>query len=184
MTFISPHFTAEMFGPNPTLCQKILIFSDREFGWRFDIAKATEKIPDAGYAVISILFAYFEMIAQYSDGVSSKSGPTKAFCGGVRLVYPTSKLTDTQLDTIYSSVRCGMFHNGYTKFGTLISGDFPIALDVNKDTVLVNPHKLLADLCAHFTQYVAMLTDVTKTTERANFEKIFDANTNPTPPKT
>jgi len=121
------------------------------------------------------------MIAQYSTGISSdpklnegKSGSTKAFCDGVRLVYPTCKLTDPQLNTIYSRVRCGMFHNGYTKYGTLISGNYPDALNIDKDTVLVNPHKLRADLLEHFKQYVATLKNATKTTERRSFEKIFD----------
>ena len=182
-TQVSPQFTSKTFGSKPTLDQKILIFENRELGWRFDIAKATEKIPHAGYAVISILFAYFEMIGQYSTGFSSKNDPKVAFREGVSLVYPAI-FTKDQLNTIYDRVRCGMFHNGYTKFGTLIRGDDTIALDIDKkNTVLVNPHKLRADLYMHFIQYVAMLTNVTKTRERANFEKIFDADTNPPPQK-
>jgi len=175
---ISPQFTTETFGPNPTLDHKILIFEDRELGWRFNIAKATEIIPDAGYAVISILFAYFEMVAQYSTGHSSDHKSGIAFREGVRLVYPTRTFESNQLDIIFSRVRCGMFHDGYTKFGTLIGGGFPNALDIDKYTVRVNPHKLRADLYNHFSQYVAMVKDVTRTKERANFEKIFDAGTN------
>ena len=173
--YISPHFTTETFGHNPTRDQKILIFVDRELGWRFNIAEVTEKIPHAGYTVISILFAYFEMFAQYATGVSSENGPTAAFRNGVRFVYPARTFTDEQLNTIYSRVRCGMFHNGYTKFGTLISGDFPEAIATDNDTVRVNPHKLRADLLTHFTQYIATLKDDTKA---AKFEKIFDAGTN------
>ena len=178
MSIISPQFTTETFGPNPSLDEKILTFEDRELGWRFKIAEATEKIPHAGYAVISILFAYFEMVAQYSTGVSSDTGSKAAFRAGVRLVYPACGFTDDQLNTIYSRVRCGKFHNGYTKFGTLISGDFPEALTNDNYTVLVNPHKLCSDLLTHFTTYIQTLKDDTKAVERANFEKIFDAGTN------
>lgn len=178
MSSISPKFTTETFGPNPTLDEKILTFEDRELGWRFNIAEATEKIPHAGYAVISILFAYFEMVVQYSTGVSSDLGSKAAFRAGVRLVYPACGFTDDQLNTIYSRVRCGMFHNGYTKFGTLISSEFPEAIAIDNDTVLVNPHKLRPDLLAHFTGYINTLKDATKTVERANFEKIFDAGAN------
>jgi hypothetical protein len=196
---ISPQFTPETFGPKPTVDQKILVFEDRELGWRLRIAEKVEPIQDAGYAVISILFAYFEMFAQYATGVSSKMSPSAAFQSpsaafqspsaafqspsaafrkGVRFVYPARNFTDYQLDTIYDRVRCGMFHNGYTKFGTLISRDFPEAIDIVNDTVRVNPHKLRPDLLTHFTQYIATLKDDTKKDERAKFEKIFDAGTN------
>ena len=177
-TKISPQFTTKTFGPNPTLDEKILIFEDRELGWRFNIAKATEIIPDAGYAVISILFAYFEMVAQYSTGHSSEGKSGIAFRNGVRLVYSTRTFGNDQLDTIFSRVRCGMFHDGYTKCGTVIGGGFSDSLDIDKNTVRVNPHKLRADLYTHFTEYVAMVKDVTRTQERAKFEKIFDAGMN------
>ena len=178
MTFISPRFTTETFGPYPTLDQKILIFEDRELGWRFNIAEVVEKnSPAGGYAIISILFAYFEMVYQYSTGLSSKNGPGDAFRNGVRLVYPARTFTDEQLKMVYDRVRCGMFHNGYTKFGTLISGGFS-ALAIDNDTVLVNPHQLRADLLTHFRQYVATLKDVTNATARTKFEMIFDAGFN------
>jgi hypothetical protein len=98
---------------------KIKIFEDREAGWRFKVASEAEPFPHSGYALVSILFAYFEMIAQYISGSSSDGQSGTFFRLGVRNVYPASPLSDKEIDTIYSRVRCGMFHSGYTKLGTL-----------------------------------------------------------------
>jgi hypothetical protein len=177
MTQISPTYTSETFGVDPTLDEKILIFEDRELGWRFRIAQETEKVTDSGYGLISILFAYFEMFAQYHSGICSENGSKKAFRDGVRLIYPASTLTDDNLDAIYVRVRCGMYHNGYTKFGTLIDGDYPEALDVKNGNVQINPHWLLRDLQNHFTCYLTGLKDPKNVTPRSNFERFFDAGT-------
>lgn len=177
MTAISPKFTSEIFGPNPDIDAKIRIFEDRELGWRFSIAQQAEKIPHAGYALISMLFAYFEMIAQYSSGTSSDGHSKTFFRSGVRTVYPTSTLTDAELNTIYRRVRCGMYHSGYTKLGPLISGHYPEALSIDGDNARVNPHRLLADLTAHFTAYVASIRDANNVAARTNFNRMFDAGT-------
>jgi hypothetical protein len=95
---------------------KIKIFEDREAGWRFKIASEAEPIPHPGYALVSILF---EMIAQYISGSSSDGQSGTFFRLGVRNVYPASPLSDKEINTIYSRVRCGMFHSGYTTLGTL-----------------------------------------------------------------
>jgi hypothetical protein len=124
-----------------------------------------------------MVFAYFEMFAQYYSGTGSESGSKIAFRYGVRLVYPASTLADSDLNAIYGRVRCGMYHNGYTKLGTLISRDFVEALAVDNGNVQINPHKLLNDLQQHFTCYVAALKDANNATLRRNFERIFDAGT-------
>ena len=178
MTKISPNYTSETFGEHPTLDQKILIFEDREIGWRFRIVRETEeKVPDSGYGLISMLFSYFEMLAQYRSGTSSKSDSKNAFSYGVRNVYPTSTLQDADLNDIYDRVRCGMYHNGYTKRGTLLSGDFAEALGVECGNVLIDPHKLLKDLQSNLTCYIASLKDANNAILRRNFERIFDAGT-------
>ncbi len=177
MTAISPKFTSETFGENPDIEAKIQIFEDRELGWRFDIAKQAEGIPHAGYGLVSMLFAYFEMIAQYATGTSSDGQSKVFFRSGVRNVYPSSTLTDSQLNTIYSRVRCGMYHSGYTKLGALLSGDYPEALSLDGDNVCVNPHRLLSDLRAHFVNYVAVLRDSSNATARSNFGRMFETGT-------
>ena len=124
-----------------------------------------------------MLFAYFEMLAQYHSGTSSDRGSKSAFRDGFRLVYLGSIIPDSDLDIIYDRVRCGMYHNGYTKLGALISRDFTEALAVSDGNVLVNPHKLLVDLETHLTSYVAIIQNANNVALRQNFERIFDGGT-------
>lgn len=174
---ISPKFTTATFGASPSLDQKIEVFEDRELGWRFNVAEAMEAIYGAGYAIIAVVFSYFEMFEQYAAGQTSKAGSKVAFRDGYRRIYPSSTLLDAQIDSVYDRVRCGMYHNGYTKFGTMISGDYPEAVTVDSGTVKINPHRLLDDLQTHFGGYIATLKEAANTAERANFEKTFDAGT-------
>lgn len=178
-SFISPQFTNETFGDNPTIDQKIDVFEDRVFGWQLNIAEAMDHIPHAGYGIIAALFSYFEMVAQYIAGQSSNGQSGQFFRQGFRDIYPHSPLTNAQIGTIYSRVRCGMYHSGYTKFGTLISGDYPNGVAIQDDTVLVNPHQLRNDLVTHFTSYLHTLRNSESHEARNHFETMFDAGVEP-----
>jgi hypothetical protein len=178
-SFISPQFTDETFGEHPTLDEKIRIFEDREYGWRLNVAESMDQIAHAGYGIISVLFPYFEMLEQFTTGQTSHNQSRAFFRRGVRRVYPQSQLTDAQLDAIYDRVRCGMYHDGYTRFGTLISGNYPAAIAMEHDTVLINPGRLRYDLVTHFASYIEQLRDTANQAQRTNFEAIFDAGTTP-----
>lgn len=173
-SFVSPRYTNHTFGSNPTIEDKSLVFEDRELGWRIAPAKALNEVQDAGYAIVSVLFAYFEMIYQYVTGKSSIHRSPEFFRQGFREVYPNSEFSDSDIALIYEKVRCGMYHSGMTKVDTLLSGDFPEAITVRNDVVLVNPHKLVEDVESHLRRYVSQLRNENETQKRERFERTFD----------
>ena len=86
-SWISKNYLQSHFGTNPPIDSKIEVFRDRVQGWQIDIAEAIERIPHSGYAVISVLFSYFEMIEQYARGESSKNDSKDFFVAGFRRVF-------------------------------------------------------------------------------------------------
>ncbi len=181
ISFISPTYTTADF-PNPTLDDKVEIFRDRVDGWQIAIAEELLRqitnaqpaapMKHAGYCLISITFSYFEMIGQCLGGVTN---PTNDFIRGFRAVYPTTTFPNSDIQILYDRIRCGMFHNGYTKRGVFINGTYSPTFSFDSDkTVLLNPHALVLDIRQHFTGVIVMLLDSTHTTERTHFENLFD----------
>lgn len=119
------------------------------------------------------------MIAQYAEGKSSNGNAGAYFRKGVELVYPTTPLTDAELDTVYGRVRCVMYHNGYTKAGVGVTGGQAQAIAMHSGDVILDPEKLTNDLNAHFAGYIAHLKNAAHVKERANLETIFDKGTMP-----
>jgi hypothetical protein len=186
-SYISRNYLNTSF-PDPSIDEKIEVFEDRVIGWQIEIAETIEKLirtepsmHHAGYALVSVLFSCFEMMAQFIEGKPSDGGSKKAFVRGFKYVYPGTKLMDAEIEGIYSKIRCGMYHDGHTKFGTLISSSYPDTFSVNGDTTLLNPHKLVADVKNHFQGYVSTLKDKMKTTERNNFEATYDGGMTASP---
>jgi hypothetical protein len=180
---ISRKYTDDDFDGSPSLDEKIIIFEDRVLGWQLDIAEEVRKrierkqnhgrpIQHAGFALISILFSYFEMIAQYQEGRESDKSQ-KFFGIGLESVFP-GEFSDAEKKLVYQRIRCGMYHSGLTKKGALIDGRYPNAIQVQADLVKVNPHKLSPKLRAHFLRYIDLLKRPESTTERTNFQKMFD----------
>jgi hypothetical protein len=181
---ISRKYTDSDFGGNPSLDDKITIFEDRVLGWQLDIAEEVRKrientrnhgrpIRHAGFALISILFSYFEMIAQYQQGEESEGSSQQFFKLGIDSVFP-GRFSEEQKRLIYKRIRCGMYHSGLTKKGALISGDYPEPIQIENDLVKVNPHRLSRKLKTHFLDYIERLRKRESMTALAHFEQMFD----------
>lgn len=184
---ISRKYTDSAFGGKPTLDDKILVFEDRVLGWQLEIAEELrhliedpqnhgKPIQHAGFALISILFSYFEMIAQYMEGKDSDGKSTEFFCKGLESVFP-GEFSGKEKKTIYKRIRCGMYHSALTKKGALIDGDYPKPIEIDNDLVKVNPHKLSPCLKAHFEGYIKLLKSPASSQERTNFEKMYKKST-------
>jgi hypothetical protein len=185
--YVSRKFLNTDFSSPPTLDEKIKVFEDRVLGWQIEIAEEIRSqiesggengaFRHAGYALVTLLFSYFEMIAQYIEGTSSNGGSKATFLRGFCYVFPATSLSSPEIEEVYKRVRCGMYHDGYTKFGTLISGNFSPTVSLENSTVKVNPHTLVDDISAHFVGYIATLNTVTNVAERTKFENTFDRGT-------
>jgi hypothetical protein len=86
--------------------------------YEFSNEHSTSPLKESGYAVLSIMMSYFEMIEQFRTGKDSEGHSKDFFVAGFRAVYPCTTLSDDDIKDLYKWVRCGMFHSGVTKFDT------------------------------------------------------------------
>jgi hypothetical protein len=138
-------------------------------------------IHGSGFAVLDIVFSYFELIAKYYDGYTGDKESSFYFKKGVKLVFPnlenTSKnVVDGLLNILYKDCRCRLYHAGLTSGRILLTHEFPgpIGYDQTNQSLIINPHKLPTALQEHFKSYIFQLRDKNKTVLRDNFEKRFD----------
>jgi hypothetical protein len=191
--YISPHYRNIDFQYPLSLNDKITIFLDRTHGWQLDIAdqvingkKAedgtmiTKPMRDSGFAALSIVLSYFEMIAKYEEGYTGKSS-SPYFKKGVYSVFPNLNaefptIVDDALTVLYKKCRCGLYHMGLTNRQIVLSGkpQFPMRFDITNRRLHINPHLLVPALKIHLEDYGKRLRDKNNVQLRSNFEKRFD----------
>jgi len=184
MHWITPYTLSSDLHEPPTLEDKIRLFKEQTLGWQLDIADncINSNLPGmrhCGFAVLFIIFSYFEMIAKMRYGYEGMSQSQKFFERGVLDVFPDLKIHPKlkEIQTIlYSSARCGFYHSGMAHKGIKISGEYKKALEYTTDPqiVLINPHLLIPLLKRHFLQYMSDVSNPGDPELRANFEKRFD----------
>lgn len=179
---ISPHFQDIDFPSGMSLDQKIEVFADRIDGWQLGIAKqCVDTIPHSGFAVLSIVCSYFEMIAKFKDGFTgeekSKYYFEKGF-GEFLSHFPNITLNsrDELTKRMWRGVRCALYHAGITGPNIELSGDFncSVAFASPPDKVQINPHKLVPDLQDYFQSYIRELRNQKNEDLRRKFETRFD----------
>ncbi len=201
--WLSPSYQDTDFLFPHSLDTKITLFEDRAIGWKLDIADQlingspdNSPIRHSGFAVLDIVFSYFEMVAKYEDGFTGRNSE-KYFKKGVYLVFPEFKnipppaqtplspvgnvasLVDIVLDLMYEGIRCGLYHSGITNGKIFLTGEIkaPMAFDLQLQMLIVNPHLLVPKLKVHLHGYVARLRDVNNVDLREKFEKRYDFDT-------
>ena len=183
--WISPHFRSDFFGqryPNGlSLEDKITIFSDAVRGWQLDVAdRVLRNDRHSGFAALSIVFSYFEMIERYRSGKwKYEHDSEERFKDGVASVFPHLANAEAILTPLWRAVRNGMYHRATTERGIVLDGEFKTAIALGGDgtTVEINPHFLVDELQKHFSRYVSELLDPdsSKNEQRTNFETVFDS---------
>jgi hypothetical protein len=133
---------------------------------------SAHPLKESGYAILSVVVSYFEMIAQFINGEDSEKKSPKFFVQGFRAVYPATPLTDDDIKKVYRVVRCGMYHGGMTKMGTHLSRYFMNGFTLQGSDIFINPGRVIDEIKRHFIGYVARLRNLANTAERANFEKL------------
>jgi len=180
--WISPNYKVANFSWPLNIDAKITMFLDRTRGWQLDIAdQCLKEIKHSGFAVLSIVFSYFEMIAKYQDGYVQDSKSKQYFKEGVYSVFPDLRrhpmaTVDKLLDLLYHGVRCGLFHTGITDPRIMLTGETNAAVIFKRQPprLIINPHLLVPELKAHFERYERQLRQVSNSVLRKNFEKRFD----------
>lgn len=178
---ISPSHTVDDFNDTWTVDEKIEIFIDRVKGWQLDVAQEMieKDISNREVALLHLLMSYFEMIAKYRDGYVGKRKSKDYFKRGLREVYPALEPeAEIFMDSLYSNVRCGLFHVGRTGSNVIIQDAAPGSIGYNSDHdfVMISPSILVEDLQIHFNTYAKELRDPDAVQFRKNFEARFDAD--------
>jgi hypothetical protein len=193
---ISQHFTDELLSRELTLNEKIVLFSDGVHGWQLDVAERLLSDRHAGWAILSIISSYFEMIATYDLGEWVR-GKSKEYCKhGLKRVLDAHRIAapshmpdavfDAVLDVIWEDVRCGLYHAGSAGPRVLIriADEMPI-VGYEAGVVQIDPKKLLESIQLHFRWYIgALLNPDTRFDRlRKNFAARFDQATVTAPTK-
>jgi hypothetical protein len=112
---------------------------------------STSPLKESGYAILSIVSAYFEMVEQLSTGTHSDGGKSREFfVRGFRKVYPCFGGSNKQIEDIYGRIRCGMYHNGMTREGTVLSRDYKCGFQICGTEIRINPALVVEDVKRHF----------------------------------
>jgi hypothetical protein len=177
--FIAPGIKDSDVSIPPTFEEKVRIFNARMVGWKLAIADALINgytdtvgskhpgIPEAGYAVMDIIFTYFEPIAKYACGCLHDNKSGVFFKKGVHLVFPRlnesvdAKAVKYVEETLWEAVRCGIYHSGMTKGNVMITGEIQKPIYVQSDQSLaINPHLLVKAVMAHLEHYTKQLVQL------------------------
>ena len=175
---ISPKHTTLDFPDGWTLENKIDVFTARIEGWQIGIAKEIVRkgIPNRGFALLHIVFSYFEMIGKYIHGYIGNDKSGFYFRKGVQATLEVTSDEESFLKTLYSSVRNGLYHLGMTKFNVMLRDDIPGSIGFNpeRNILAIYPDRLVEDLDIRFHDYIAELRNPNNVKIRENFEKRFD----------
>lgn len=200
-----------LFGrmPQPLSVEdKISLFESRVDAWQLGPAVAILKQIEAsttpsvwshsGYTLVWVLTSYFEMIGKVLNLNSRSSGTAgDDFKAGFRDVYPDytvagsdgTLVPDVREQHVWSAVRNGIYHLGYTKSGIVLrtkqSGedDFAAMLvpigksptgTIHRVVLAIDPHSLTRTIVNHFPTFIARLRDTTQTALRAKFVEVID----------
>ena len=129
-------------------------------------------MPDAGFAILMMLNAYPEMIAQLTGHTGDKPSLFKA---GLVEIFPEVKgdREDEVCTHLYSYMRSCLAHMSLTGENILLSEDFPKALTAGepggKLLVVVNPRKWCETILQHFDHYIEELKNPRNTALRQKF---------------
>lgn len=165
-----------------TLEDKIRLFEEQILGWQLNIADEIindpeNRHPHSGFAVLSILLNYFEMIGGYLDGVEGET-TKRHFKQGITNVFPDLGKRSDIIDILYKEARCGMYHVGITGKSIVISRNHPSVVTIVEYStdrfIVIDPHRLTDTLIVHFKNYVENIRGVSSIVEKENFEKRFN----------
>lgn len=195
--------------PTPwSLGDKIEIFECRVEVWQLGVAAQMLKSMEdpkrsgiwlhAAYALVALIFSYFEMIGKTLNPSSKKRGTAGSdFKAGFCDVYPQFKTASgsysPDVSEFLDRIRNGVYHLAYTKKGlvlhhnnTISTDDFDTKLaselpkeariSGNERVYLMDPHGVARTIIQHFATFVSRLKQSGSQPAglQTKFEEFFD----------
>ena len=183
---ITPNHFLSDFAMPLSIEQKITIFFERVDGWQLKIADLLSEgvydkqgnliigTSESAYAVLHIIFSFFEMVAKYEKGYTGRESK-KYFKKGLKSIFPEAKNYPELLNQLYDGVRCGLYHCGKTNSRVFIDNKLTGAIAfTNKKRVYINPRLLTKNLRKYLKDYVKKLQNIKNQQLRHNFQERFD----------
>lgn len=176
---ISPKHTTEEFPNGLALEDMIDVFIARIEGWQIGVAKEIiqKEIPHRGFALLQIVFSYFEMIGKYYSGYIREDKSRYFFGKGVTATFPEIETEAVEFLTVfYTCVRNGLYHIGMTKPNVILTDDIPgsIAFHPVKKLLAISPDRFINDLAYKFQIYSEALRNPINVDLRENFRRRFE----------
>jgi hypothetical protein len=195
--FIGPGVTAADIPSPTTLAWKIDLFEKRVRTWQLEPARLLTEVAGGGFAALSVIMSYFEMVAQHEQGKLSHGASKENFIFGLRRAFfdlealHGEAVSNAIAETMYIDIRCGLYHSGSTGPRVLISNDYgvpfagegPVTPAEPKKRVryglvrrvFVNPRQFVERVIQHFDLYLSGLRNEQNAQLRESFERRFDA---------
>ena len=175
--WISPHYRASNFPGELSDFDRIDLFEDSIRGWHLDpAARLAATDSQAGFAVLSIVMAYFETMAKYR-GDSGDQTFAAGFTRALGSYFPDSESLQTAIDVLWKRVRNGLYHHTAVGDGIGLHPSNPADLPMwfADETLVINVGGLVRALQEDVSKYIRELRDPANHDLRAKFIARFDA---------
>lgn len=141
--------------------QQILLFEKRVHTWILDYAKMLLNENNAGFAILIILNAIPEMLAQFRGHVGSVE---ELYREGLLYIFPEiqGEHEDFIINELYSHKRNAIAHMGFTSSNIILNGQHPnlTLCNLNENTfIILNPVEWYNQVNKMFEQYIIELKD-------------------------
>lgn len=151
---ISKYFQTQ---PDSAYEHMVEIFEWRYRFWILKFAKELSADPDGGFAVLVLLNAYFDMIAQLHGHGRSEVEE------GLKLVFPELASESKVTSSLKYNLRHAIAHMGLTT-NIILKEEYndPIVWGPyrgNEMVIVINPRLMFEHIKSHFENYIAALKD-------------------------
>ncbi len=151
---------------------KIEIFRKQLQHWFFDAAETLIENEDNDFILMMICATYIEAIQQYKIGNSSNNRSGITFSNSLKEIFRID--SDTTLKSIYSALRCGLFHNSMVNENIRLVRIGGEAISDNNSVISINCIEFYKCIKEDFDNYITNLNNANKNDEiYVNFENMF-----------
>ncbi len=150
------------------------MYEDRVRSWFLNVAQEhTQRGPcPADYVALAVALSYVEGVEQYRTGDGTHGLSKDRFRASVQRII--QGVDDDLAKRLYKSVRCGLFHSGFTEGPTLLSYDRPHSVALANGYLYLNPREFVSAVIKDFAVYVAKLRADPSGVLAKNFVKLWN----------